>query len=754
MEGGWPGANPTDDGFFADPPALARARIVAFGMTRRAGRSAANDPGLAAVLAPDVPAACLVGKTWDFHVDVALGISREENLVLIADSVRLAAARKTEVLFDAEHFFDGYKADPGFALDCLEAALEAGARWLVLCDTNGGTLPHEVARIVAEVAARVPPEALGIHAHDDTGNAVANSLAAVGAGARQVQGTVNGLGERCGNANLVSIIPSLTLKMGYTTGVDADGLAHLTSLSRLVDERPEPRPRPARPFVGEAVFAHKGGLHASAVEKDPCTYEHMDPERVGNRRHIVVSDQSGRANILARFRDIGLDLDPADPEVGRLAAVVKAREFEGYAYDGAEASFELLARSSLGRVPEYYRLTSFRVIERAPLERPRRPGHPLGGDGEADHRRSGHHGGGRWQRPGQRPRPGVAQGAAARLPPARRPQAGGLQGAHPLAGAGHRRRYPGDDRIRRRPRRALVHRRRLHQRDRRLVRRAARQHRLQALPGRRARGGASRGALRRTATPAVVLVRPQLGENIGMVARAMHNCGLSDLRLVAPRRPWPNPHAAAAAAGAACVLEGVRLFPTTAAAVADLRFLLASTARPRRGTQVALTPEAAAEVLRARGAAGAASGILFGKESRGLDNDDVALADAILTVPLNPAFTSLNLAQAVLLIAYAWYRAGEAIPPSTLAIPRATRPATKGELLGFFQHLEGELEACGFFHVAEKRPVMARNLRGLFQRAALTEQEVRTCAASSAAWPAAGAAAAPAAAGGSCSVTG
>ncbi len=365
VEGGWPGANPTDDAFFAQAPALSRAKFTAFGMTRRPGRSTDNDPGLAALIGADAGVVCMVGKTWDFHVDVALDTEPEENLAMIADSVARAGAKGKEVIFDAEHFFDGYKANPDYALDCIAAAYDAGARWVVLCDTNGGTLPHEVASVVAAAIARVPGSHLGIHAHNDTENAVANSLAAVSAGARHVQGTINGLGERCGNANLASLIPSLKLKMGFETGVTDEGLAHLTHVSHLVYERLNQSPVRNQPFVGESAFSHKGGLHVSAVAKDPATYEHIDPALVGNQRHIVVSDQSGRANILARFREIGIDLAPnlKDAKVERLVEAVKMREHQGYAYDDAEASFELLARRALGKVPEYFKLTSFRVID-------------------------------------------------------------------------------------------------------------------------------------------------------------------------------------------------------------------------------------------------------------------------------------------------------------------------------------------------------------------------------------------------------
>ncbi|MCB2102629.1 MAG: citramalate synthase [Rhodobacterales bacterium] len=363
VEGGWPGANPTDDALFGQRPKFSRAKFTSFGMTRRAGRSADNDPSLAPVVNADVDAVCLFGKTWDFQVDVALGIEKDENVEMVRDSVALAKKKRGEAMFDCEHFFDGYKSDPAFALACAKAAYAAGARWIVLCDTNGGTLPHEVEQIVHEVMEHIPGSHLGIHCHDDTGNAVANSLAAVRAGVRQVQGTLNGLGERCGNANLVSIIPTLMLKMGYETGVSHTDLTRLTHVSRMLDERLNRAPTRGAPYVGESAFAHKGGVHASAVEKDPRLYEHISPDLVGNHRHIVVSDQSGRSNILARFRDIGIDIDADDPNVTRLVETVKAREYDGYAYDGAEASFELLAHRALGEVPEYFHCHSFRVID-------------------------------------------------------------------------------------------------------------------------------------------------------------------------------------------------------------------------------------------------------------------------------------------------------------------------------------------------------------------------------------------------------
>ena len=363
VEGGWPGANPTDDAFFANAPQLSRAKFTAFGMTRVVGRSAANDPGLAALANAKPAAVCMVGKTWDFHVDVALGVSRSENIAMIAESVAHMTGKVPEVLFDAEHFFDGYKANPAYALDCIKAAHDAGARWIVLCDTNGGTLPHEVEQIVAAVARVVPGTHLGIHCHNDTENAVANSLAAVRAGARQIQGTLNGLGERCGNANLISIIPTLMLKMGYATGLSDNDLKHLTQLSRMLDERLNRAPQRNAAYVGESAFAHKGGLHVSAVEKDPKSYEHVPPQSVGNQRRIVVSDQAGRSNIIARFREIGIEIDPKAPKLRELLDTVKSREHDGFAYDGAEASFELLARRALDGVPEYFRLHSFRVLD-------------------------------------------------------------------------------------------------------------------------------------------------------------------------------------------------------------------------------------------------------------------------------------------------------------------------------------------------------------------------------------------------------
>jgi len=367
IEGGYPGANPADTAFFAEPPKLSHAKFTAFGMTKRAGRSASNDPGLVGVLEAATDAVCLVAKSWDFHVKVALGVTNEENLEAIAESVKAIAAKGREPMIDCEHFFDGYKANPDYALSCVRTALEAGARWAVLCDTNGGTLPDEVERIVGEViASGVPGEKLGIHAHNDTENAVANSLAAIRAGVRQVQGTLNGLGERCGNANMVSLIPTLLLKDVYASrfeiGVPQERLKNLVHVSRTLDEVLNRAPNRYAPYVGESAFASKAGIHVSAILKDPKTYEHVPPESVGNKRKIAVSDQAGRSNILARLEEAGIAFDSNDSRIGRLLEEVKEREFLGYSYDGAEASFELLARRILGEVPEFFFVESFRVL--------------------------------------------------------------------------------------------------------------------------------------------------------------------------------------------------------------------------------------------------------------------------------------------------------------------------------------------------------------------------------------------------------
>ncbi len=360
IEGGWPGANPTDDAFFAKLPEVKHSIYAAFGMTRRANTSAANDPGLNTLLNVGTKSVCIVGKTWDYHVTHALEITLEENQKMIAESIAHIVSQKREAIFDAEHFFDGYKANPEYALKVVQAAYKAGARWVVLCDTNGGTMPHEIEAIVSSVTKHISGDNLGIHCHNDTEQAVANSLAAVRAGVRQVQGTINGVGERCGNANLTSIIPTLMLKMGYKTNVKLEQLTHI---SRAVQERLNRAPNPYAAYVGASAFAHKGGLHVSAVAKNPDSYEHIKPELVGNVRNILVSDQAGKSNILASLKTFGMKVDPKDPKITQLVEEVKQREASGYAYDGADASFELLAKRTLDKVPSFFELQSFRVID-------------------------------------------------------------------------------------------------------------------------------------------------------------------------------------------------------------------------------------------------------------------------------------------------------------------------------------------------------------------------------------------------------
>src|ERR1700690_3163705 len=364
VEGGYPGANPTDTELFSESRKL-HGKFTAFGMTRRPGRSASNDPGLAALLDAKADAICFVAKSWDYHVRVALETTEEENIASIRDSVRAAKAAGREVLLDCEHFFDGYKANPTFALACAKAAYDEGARWVVLCDTNGGTLPHEVEKIVAEVCKVIPGDHVGIHAHNDTEQAVANSFAAVRAGARQIQGTLNGLGERCGNANLVSIIPTLKLKPEFSEtfeiGISDAALKKLAQVSHALDERLNRGSNRHAPYVGESAFATKAGIHASAIVKEPATYEHVAPERVGNKRKLLVSDQSGRSNVLAELERIGLAVNKDDPRVTRLLDEVKDREAIGYAYEAADASFELLARRLLGKVPHYFEVEKFDV---------------------------------------------------------------------------------------------------------------------------------------------------------------------------------------------------------------------------------------------------------------------------------------------------------------------------------------------------------------------------------------------------------
>ncbi|TBW40886.1 citramalate synthase [Siculibacillus lacustris] len=365
VEGGYPGANPTDTAFFEEKRTR-RARFTAFGMTKRAGVSVSNDPGLAAVLDAAVDACCFVAKAWDYHVHVALGCTLEENLESVRLTVEAARARGHEVLIDCEHFFDGFKGNPEHALAVARTAHAAGARWIVLCDTNGGTLPHEIEAIVAAVARDVPGDRLGIHAHDDTGQAVANSLAAVRAGVRQIQGTLNGIGERCGNANLVTIIATLALKPEFSdrfvTGVTPEKLGELTHVSRAFDDILNRSPNRHAPYVGANAFATKAGIHASALVKDPRTYEHVPPETVGNRRRVLVSDQAGKSNLLSELARFGITVDRADPRLDRLLGEVKDREARGFSYEAADASLELLARRTLGTVPRYFEVQSFRVM--------------------------------------------------------------------------------------------------------------------------------------------------------------------------------------------------------------------------------------------------------------------------------------------------------------------------------------------------------------------------------------------------------
>ena len=365
IEGGYPGANPVDTAFF-EKPRTKNATFTAFGMTKRAGRSAANDPGVQGLVNSAAAATCFVAKAWDYQVELALGSTTNEHLEGLADTVRTAAAAGKEVLIDLEHFFDGFKANPEYALSCVTTALEAGARWVVLCDTNGGTMPSEVRSIVGTVLKFAPGEKLGIHPHDDTGQAVANALAAVETGVRQVQGTLNGLGERCGNANLVTLIPTLVLKPYYAerfeTGITPEKLERLTHISRAFDDRLNRAPARQAPYVGAAAFATKAGIHASALLKDFSTYEHVPPESVGNERAIMVSQQAGKSNLLTALARHDIVLEKDDPRLEKLLSTVKEREAKGYSYDGADASFAVLARSVLGTLPSFFDVEHYRAM--------------------------------------------------------------------------------------------------------------------------------------------------------------------------------------------------------------------------------------------------------------------------------------------------------------------------------------------------------------------------------------------------------
>ncbi|MBO8141689.1 MAG: citramalate synthase [Firmicutes bacterium] len=363
IEGGWPGSNPKDAEFFQRmrEVALENAQLTAFGSTRRAGVAPEDDGNLQAILASGVRVASIFGKSWDFHVTNALGTTLEENLAMIGDSVGYLRANGLEVIYDAEHFFDGYKRNRAYALETLQAALESGARTLVLCDTNGGTLPEEVYEIVSAVREALPGARLGIHAHNDCGLGVANTLAAVRAGARHVQGTINGFGERCGNADLIQVIPNLQLKMGYGC-VSAEQLRTLTELSRYVSELANRAPVDNHPFVGKSVFAHKGGIHVSAVLKAPETYEHIPPEVVGNERRVLVSELSGGSNVIYKARQYNIRLDKDSPALKEVVATIKSLEHQGYYFEAAEGSFELLVKKAIGAYRPYFSLEGLRLI--------------------------------------------------------------------------------------------------------------------------------------------------------------------------------------------------------------------------------------------------------------------------------------------------------------------------------------------------------------------------------------------------------
>ena len=361
IEGGWPGANPTDNDFFSRDLNFNNSKLTAFGMTRRSGRSAENDPGLNSLINSSASCVCIVGKSSFFHVKNALEITKDENLEMISDSIQHIKTKNKEPIFDAEHFFDGFKEDKEFAISCIKAAYDAGARWVVLCDTNGGTLPNEIFNIVNQVVKIIPGKNVGIHAHNDTENAVANALAAVNAGARQVQGTINGLGERCGNTNMISLIPSLVLKTNFVTNINKEKLKNLINVSRALDDILNLQPAKNAPYVGQHAFSHKGGLHASAVEKNSSTYEHIKPEIVGNSRNVVISNQAGRSNILNQLNKLNIELKKV--EINNILEIIKEKESEGYSFDTAIASFELLVRRQLGHFEDFYKLEKFRVTD-------------------------------------------------------------------------------------------------------------------------------------------------------------------------------------------------------------------------------------------------------------------------------------------------------------------------------------------------------------------------------------------------------
>jgi 2-isopropylmalate synthase len=361
VEGGWPGSNPKDIEYFRRVRSLPlrKARLAAFGSTRKAGASVGEDANIRALLEADTPCVCIFGKTWDFHVFTALQTTLEENLNMIRDSVGYLKDSNREVVYDAEHFFDGFKANPDYALATLKTAAAAGADWIVLCDTNGGSLTFEIEEICRQVAGSIEAP-LGIHAHNDVELAVANSITAVRCGARMVQGTINGYGERCGNANLCSVIANLQLKLDCRC-LEPGLLQHLTEASHYVDEIANMTPRAQQPFVGASAFAHKAGIHVSAILKNQATYEHIDPELVGNHRRILISDQAGVSNIFSKARDLGLELQQSSPEARNLIGQIKDLEHQGYQFEGADASLELLLLRALGRYREFFTLERLNV---------------------------------------------------------------------------------------------------------------------------------------------------------------------------------------------------------------------------------------------------------------------------------------------------------------------------------------------------------------------------------------------------------
>jgi 2-isopropylmalate synthase len=362
IEGGWPGANPKDVQFFwqLQSSPLKNAQVTAFCSTRRPNTTVANEPMLQAILAAGTRWVTIFGKSWDLHVIEGIKTTLSENLAMIRDSIEYLRAQGRCVIYDAEHWFDGYKNNPEYALHTLTTAVSSGAEWIVLCDTNGGTLPHEISSIVSDVTKEIKGVKLGIHTHNDADTAVANALAAVMAGATMVQGTINGYGERCGNANLCSLIPNLQIKLGFKC-IEDNHLTRLAETSRFVSEVVNLAPDEHAAFVGRSAFAHKGGIHVSAVERNPLTYEHIQPEQVGNQRRIVISEQAGVSNVIAKARTFGIELNKQNPETREILERLKALESEGYQFEGAEASFELLMREALGTRHKFFEVKGFQV---------------------------------------------------------------------------------------------------------------------------------------------------------------------------------------------------------------------------------------------------------------------------------------------------------------------------------------------------------------------------------------------------------